>query len=629
MGIMRKSCFLVAMALATLAAPAQAKANIRAPAAAAQETERLGRALAATIEDKEDAPLEAVHVLEMNQTADDDLELYFEVRNESYTFSLKRFKQFYGAKANAHLKNLTYDENDTTVYDAHFTFITRAKGEQLGVVTIMHDGTAHGVFLLKNGDLVRISSADHFVRKLGADRFRNLRSEAASEARYFAAQVLAPKAGSSDEHRRALLEQNIDMSAFDDVANHDNEQVLTEGRLRGLASCTFPDHSVAYDIGVVYDDDFLTVFNDDEDAVNHYIEATIAESNLILREFANVIVRLKEVTYNDFGTCVASISTELDRLESYAKARTSVAHWHRISGCAFGGVAGVANTGQLCSSSVKYATAVSTFGSYRETFLIFLHELGHVFGAKHPFDYNGNAAGETGGIMDYVYGARKGMLSGTSTIGFTDATLQYFCSKINALDIDGACDYAHPFDEDSDSESVCGDGIISGDEECECPDIGDTKCGSGNKKCKNCKLTKPAMKCSKHFLMQILHGPIEGSQAHSDCCSDSGKLADALTPCNVKNGEPGGYCSLGKCVNRCEDFKGALTMCGVMQSYSGCRQQCIHPTKGYCSSELMYTDYRNKKAPASYLEDGSKCMIDSSTVGMCSSGNCVEDADAN
>lgn len=584
-----------------------------------------------TVPSEKGAALESVKDLEMNRTSDDTLEITFELRNSSYTFELTRFRHFYGAKAHAFVSNKTHDGKDTNVYDAKFTFITPSKSNQHGVTTIMPDGTAHGVFMTNEGHFVRVSTIAHFERKLGQERFRELRTAGENldktshtAPRYLAAQVLAPRSAGSNE----TDDSEIDSGDLDSIF-HDSK-LNTSNHLRRLITsssgetCDFPESTTVIDIGIVFDQQLVDGFDSDEDQVKTYIESTVAESNLILRKYANTIVRIKELNLNNFGSsCVTSLNSALTETSSYASGRSDVAHWHRITGCTFTGWAGLAKLGQLCSKSLSSTTAVSTVGTYDETFIIFLHEVGHVFGAVHPFSSTTDA-GSYGGIMDYG----DGKLKDSDVYGFTDNSLVALCTKVNALILNDACSFASSY---SDESPVCGDGIVSGDEDCECPN-GKTKCSKNGMKCQNCVLTKrnsQSAECNSNFIMRILHGPTEGSQAHPDCCTKNGVLADAETECDVVNGVAGGYCSLGQCVNRCADYFGRLDLCGTQASRGGCRQQCIHPSSGYCTSSLWIRNTDNEVTYVTNIDDGAKCTLTSGETGMCSSGSCVADDEAN
>jgi len=512
--------------------------------------------------------------------------------------TLRRIEGFYGGSA---------AENGTGT-SAKFTFEAPVGAEIGAAVTLFDNDSIHGTFIFPSGRALQISSEGLLRRHLDAQHFDHL--QGVDQHRILSAEVIDPRLGGCSE------DELLDNLIAEDVKGSSHRR---EGarKLSTRDNCEVSELVESLSIGIVTDKSLLELYSDDEDAMNRYVENMIATNNVIFRKQLNLVLRVDELIHQpeEFGNfCQYQGNDALTELERFARRpefQHRVAHYHRISGCNFAnGIVGTANFGTVCNSFGGVHTAVTTHGSYGWTYLTFAHEIGHGLGAPHPFTRNSDK-GKFGGIMDYG----NGKLRGTDHVGFTDATINNICIFMRSIR-ERRCEHLGVY---VPAEPTCGDGVISGDEECECPKIGDTKCGPNSHRCDDCKLKKEEAECSDDFLMILPHGPAFGSKADNDCCK-GGKLQDAKTPCN--NGE--GFCVLGKCVDRCNDFYSQLELCGTLDVFGGCRQSCLH--NGICKSYL--TTYSSLGlVHVNQVADGAKCrMYDGSGAGVCQDGFCVKDS---
>lgn len=114
--------------------------------------------------------------------------------------------------------------------------------------------------------------------------------------------------------------------------------------------------------------------------------------------------------------------------------------------------------------------------------LTYAHELGHQLGAIHPWGSNTANKGKYGGIMDYANGnnGNDKRLNGEHQFN-AQVNKGEVCGHLNKL-INGKCTHFSAY------ETVCGDGVLTDEEECEC--AGKTvSCRS----CQQCKLANGAV----------------------------------------------------------------------------------------------------------------------------------------
>lgn len=350
--------------------------------------------------------------------------------------------------------------------------------------------------------------------------------------------------------------------------------------------------------------------------VERTIEATVAASNLIYRKYARLQFRVDEVVDGRGllpGNCGGNVNVALSGLKGLNKARgpASMAHRHLFSGCWFDdNIVGGAFQNTMCGTLFGENVGVTSLATFGSAFVTFAHEMGHALNARHP------VTGEPfKGIMD-PSGWVDPVDEAGADVPFAPARVTEMCKTVRGLLADGECAHMRQAVPD---EAVCGDGVLGGAEECECPD-GREKCGSAANRCVDCrKVTQPAAECSAVYLSVVPYGDAAGTVAAEECCSSEGVLA----PVSVSCGGGRGNCAHGLCVNRCARYFNKRPLCGT-PIYNGCRQRCVRESDDYCSGSLRFDHY----GASFYLGDhelGAKCMLSDGNPGICKDSRCAED----
>jgi len=357
-------------------------------------------------------------------------------------------------------------------------------------------------------------------------------------------------------------------------------------------------------IGIGTDYSYFLAAGSSESTIKSEVESIVATTSAIYKEQMNVNLKigiLNIVTDKGLNgvslhsapkvflsgspntACPATVNDILtltgDYLSPLQINGPVVAHYQTLTSCRDEkGQAGLSFIGTLCSTAFNQGVSQRGYMTWRT----FAHEVGHGFNSVHSFE---NGVGTTGGLMDYG----NGKLKGTNIYGFGIHRTNEMCSHINSQY--PQCDFISPAE---DAPVVCGDEVVEGKEECECPNGGDSCAG-----CKACKIQgdKHAQCTVENILL-----PSDASIVFSDkTCCVNGLFESSSTKCG------NGYCDNGKCVNKCAIVNKEL--CGI--SDGGCRQMCL--VQNQCVGNILM----NSK-PVSVLEDGTKCE-----TGTCLQGACV------
>jgi len=277
----------------------------------------------------------------------------------------------------------------------------------------------------------------------------------------------------------------------------------------------------------------LTIINENRMVVKH---STAAATNTYVSNVVNIMTtlysRFKSVPIqltlkaqenwvsanpSEVGTVTASTDIQdlLNKFTSWSQkynrlgASGSPDAIHMFTGWDLSGtVSGVAWVGTVCGRS---ATGVEE--DLGQTYHVWTaetmtHELGHNLGSAH--DGSGNSCSKSGMIMAAIGNAGAGRT--TSNLQWSSCSESYMIAKIQALSgTPSDClsnvpttSYTSP----SAPTSVCGDGVVSGSEQCDYA-INPTLCGT------DCKL-KPKTVCSS-----------------GACCSSTGQYKQAGVPCRT------------------------------------------------------------------------------------------------
>ena len=153
---------------------------------------------------------------------------------------------------------------------------------------------------------------------------------------------------------------------------------------------------------------------------------------------------------------------------------------------------------------------------------------------------------------------------------------------------------------------VCGNGVLQGDEECECAS------GTDCRFCSDCKLEKDK-KCTP--------------DSAAPCCDTQGNFFTTATSCTMPGGITG-YCKAGVCatVGRCSNIA-LTTRNGVVRLDHFCGASSRNPCKAKCGSSSSFNACYDTTlfGNGGYnLADGAICMKDGQK-GACRSGSCDTD----
>ncbi len=304
------------------------------------------------------------------------------------------------------------------------------------------------------------------------------------------------------------------------------------------------------------------------------VERVVSVARVVFLSQLNVRIRIQTVERLDWE-CDNAVGDfyALNEWNGENKWRDT-AYRMMLSKC-FSGITGVAYVGSVCSSQ----NAGVAFWDW----LDFAHEMGHALGALHTFG--------RGGIMDYSNGVYDGSIQ--MYPGLRADVCPYLayavprCTKHVGVQATG-----------------CGDGVLGEHEECECVEVGKTKCGS----CVDCK-TKA--KCSSEFAVRRDSGPPYAAEASNPtCCPNETPVNKPKTKCSGVD-----VCSGAACVQVCSRGFGKSTEpCGFDEM--GCKQGCAFNKK--CRWDLTMFDGSH----LSHVPNGTRCV----GGGVCLGGECSKPA---
>ena len=360
-------------------------------------------------------------------------------------------------------------------------------------------------------------------------------------------------------------------------------------------------------------------------AIIREIQAVVAVSRVIYLAQLNVEIQLQDVVLASSasqppvnadpavpGTCDPSI---LNTLHTFAEwvvdaNQPRAGAWHLLTGCyRVPGVVGMAYLGTLCDADFA-ASVSSSFATDDASYmwLTFAHEMGHVFGATHSFEFG---VGRTGGIMDYGNG-KVG-----STVEFHPLKRPELCATLSRVVAGGTCGSLLTRQP---NPTRCGNGLLEPGEMCECISPGSTRCGA----CVSCRLpASGAVQCSaRDFLMRTPDmadvADVSSTSLSSSTCCVNGRFAPPKTTCTTSLGASGVCSANGACLRACSAF--LFPGCGF--DAAGCKQMCVF--NGVCRDNLFTRG--PPPLPVGQLVDGSACFLSPGnprSLGVCDAGTCV------
>jgi hypothetical protein len=352
------------------------------------------------------------------------------------------------------------------------------------------------------------------------------------------------------------------------------------------------DIGIAVDFGTYTQITQNVKTEDKRKVLEQEIENKISIAKVVYKKQFNIILKVSDIQIGDdksplplsrsnyLGTCTSAVGAfeEMNKwnLDNFDK----TGYWMLFSNC-FTGITGVSYTGSICGSS---NSGVSAFD-----WLDFAHELGHGIGAGHTFG--------DGGIMDYGDGKYNG------TVQFYPGLKDTICPFLDYVST-----RCPKYFKKMTTEQLCGDGILSGNEQCECLNFS-KKCGS----CINCQTTQ---KCSSSNF--IVRNPYQDSivsvnsnELSDKKCCINGVVSGPKTLCTNNIDVCSDY---GRCQKVCSKGFGINTkVCGF--DSSGCMQGCVFTNK--CRFDLTIGNDLISTVP-----DNTSCII-GNTKGQCLSGKCI------
>ncbi|KAJ5449091.1 Blood coagulation inhibitor Disintegrin, partial [Penicillium cf. griseofulvum] len=305
-------------------------------------------------------------------------------------------------------------------------------------------------------------------------------------------------------------------------------------------------------IGIATDCEFTESFmatnSTAKEAAKDWIINVVNTASNLYEESFNVSIGLRNLTISETGcTSTGSAATPWNvdcnggnvtwRLNEFSKWRSTHsddnAYWTLMTNCPTGSEVGVSWMGRLCSSELVTSGANSVAGANvvvrnsGSSWQVFAHETGHTFGAVHDCDESGcasklEASSQCCPLSSSTCDAGAKYIMNpyaqNTMTKFSDCTIGNICSAIGKNSIKSSCL--------SDNRGVvtitgsqCGNGIVEGDEECDCG--GEESC-SGNSCCdaKTCKFKDSAV-CD---------------DSNDSCCVQC-QFASADTICRASTGE--------------------------------------------------------------------------------------------
>ncbi|CAI7599035.1 unnamed protein product [Penicillium viridicatum] len=377
-------------------------------------------------------------------------------------------------------------------------------------------------------------------------------------------------------------------------------------------------------IGIATDCEFTESFmatnSTPEKAAKDWVINVVNTASSLYEESFNVSIGLRNLTISETG-CSATGSSATPwnvdcnggnvtwRLNEFSKWRASHsdenAYWTLMTNCPTGSEVGVSWMGRLCSSELVSSGENSVTGAnvvVRNTgssWQVFAHETGHTFGAVHDCDQDActsklDVSSQCCPLSSSSCNANAEYIMNpyakNSMTKFSECTIGNICSAIGKNSIKSSC-LSDNRGVVTISGSQCGNGIVEGDEECDC---GDEKSCSDNSCCdaKTCKFKGSAV-CD---------------DANDSCCSKC-QFASADTVCRASTGE----CDIA------ETCSGTSSSCPdnkYKEDGEGCgdKNQKLSCASGQCTSR----DYQCRTVIGSLLNTNDTWACENTNSPSCS-----------
>lgn len=377
-------------------------------------------------------------------------------------------------------------------------------------------------------------------------------------------------------------------------------------------------------IGIATDCEFTESFmatnSTPEKAAKDWLINMVNTASSLYEESFNISIGLRNLTVSATGcSSTGSSATPWNvdcnggnvtwRLNEFSKWRASHsddnAYWTLMTNCPTGSEVGVSWMGRLCSSDLVTSGDNSVTGANvvvrnaGSSWQVFAHETGHTFGAVHDCEDQAcaqqlDASSQCCPLSSSACNAGAKYIMNpyakNTMTEFSECTIGNICSAIGKNSIKSTC-LSDNRGVVTISGSQCGNGIVEGDEECDC---GDEKSCSDNACCdaKTCKFKGSAV-CD---------------DANDSCC-DKCQFAAADTVCRASTGE----CDIA------ETCSGTSSSCPDNKykddgSSCGAKGQDLSCASGQCTSR----DYQCRTVIGSMLNTNDTWACDNTDKPSCS-----------
>ncbi|KAF7527790.1 hypothetical protein PCG10_002261 [Penicillium crustosum] len=377
-------------------------------------------------------------------------------------------------------------------------------------------------------------------------------------------------------------------------------------------------------IGIATDCEFTESFmatnSTPEKAARDWVINVVNTASSLYEESFNVSIGLRNLTISETGcSSTGSSATPWNvdcnggnvtwRLNEFSKWRASHsdenAYWTLMTNCPTSSEVGVSWMGRLCSSDLVTSGENSVTGANvvvrnsGSSWQVFAHETGHTFGAVHDCDQdactsNLDASSQCCPLSSSTCNANAEYIMNpyakNSMTKFSECTIGNICSAIGKNSIKSSC-LSDNRGVVTISGSQCGNGIVEGDEQCDC---GDEESCSDNSCCdaKTCKFKDSAV-CD---------------DANDSCCNKC-QFASADTVCRASTGE----CDIAETCSgtssSCPDnkYKEDGASCGEKNQKLSC-------ASGQCTSR----DYQCRTVIGSLLNTNDTWACENTNSPSCS-----------